>query len=53
MSMKTCYEKGTNNVNRILFRTSELRKGKSILELSQSEGMKQAWNELKEYENMR
>lgn len=37
-----------NDVSQVLLRTAELRTGKSVEEMSQSEGMKQAWKELKE-----
>jgi len=35
----------------ICVRSAELRKGKSTLELSQSEAMRTAWKELKRQEN--
>jgi len=38
-----------NEVGVILLRASELRKGKSEDELSQSEAMKRVWKELREY----
>lgn len=49
MTIENCCEQGKNNISVVLYRTAELRKGKTETEMSQSDGMKQAWKELKEF----